>query len=124
MVMQLADIEGRQIKALLDITADFELNGGDRDFEIEVSISDYDERMSSGGRVFIADTEIGGIIGELRTDTSTDTLYWSGYTWRGLLFMKVITPPEGQDYYTVSGELNDILRMLIEPQFSGVFVVP
>lgn len=124
MVIQLTDKDGRQIKTLLDCGLDMELNDGDRDFEIYLPVANRDDRMKYGCRIFVADTEYGGILGKIGTNTSTDTITWQGYTWRGLLHQKVIVPPSGQDYYTVSGELNTILRNLIEPRFSGVFIVP
>lgn len=124
MVMQLTDKDGNQIRALLDVEFDAELNGGDRDFQISAPSSEYDKRMQSGCRVFVKNTEIGGVLGEISSNTATNTLIWAGYTWRGLLEKKIIIPPEGQDRYVASGELNTVLRNLIEPMFSGVFVVP
>lgn len=124
MVIQLTNPEGRQVKELQDCSLDMELNDGDRDFELSVSTEDYDNSMDYGCRIFVADTEYGGILGKIVSSTSENTITWQGYTWRGMLSNKVIVPPDGQGYYTVSGELNTILRDLIEPRFSGVFVVP
>ena len=124
MVIQLTNPEGRQVKELQDCSLDMELNDGERDFEVTVSAEDYDNSMYYGCRIFTSDTEYGGILGKLISSTSDNTITWQGYTWRGMLANKVIVPPDGQDYYTVSGELNAILRDLIEPRFSGVFIVP
>ncbi len=124
MVIQLTNPEGRQVKELQDCSLDMELNDGERDFEVTVSAEDYDNSMDYGCRIFVADTECGGILGKIVSNTSENTITWQGYTWRGMLANKVIVPPDGQDYYTVSGELNAILRDLIEPRFSGVFIVP
>lgn len=124
MVIQMTDKEGKQVRPLLNASLDVELNGGDRDFELSILASEYDERIQVGNRIFIKGTEIGGIIGEPHTDTSLDTLSLKGYTWRGLMEKKIIIPPSGQDRYTVNGELNTVLRNLIEPMFSGVFIVP
>ena len=124
MEINLTDADGRQLRSLDGFALDMELNGGDRDFELYVSVSDHDPQIDYGGRVFIPDTEYGGILGKLGTSTAEDMITWQGYTWRGMLANKVIVPPDGQDYYTVSGELNTVLSNLIEPLFSGVFVVP
>lgn len=124
MVIQLADKEGRQIKGLLDASLDAELNDGDRDFELSLSAEQYSGELQVGCRIFVAGTEIGGIIGEPHSDTASDALTWNGYTWRGLMQKKIIIPPADKDHYAVSGELNDILRNLIEPMFDGVFRVP
>lgn len=122
--MQLTDKEGKQIKPLLNIEFDAELNDAERDFQITMPLTENDKRMQSGGRVFIKDTEFGGILGEVGSNTSSNTLIWKGYTWRGLLEKKVIVPPAGEDYYIAQGELNSIIRNLIEPMFGGVFRVP
>lgn len=124
MVIQLTDKDGRQIRALSDVSIDAELNSGNRDFQIEISTADFDERIQYGCRVLVPGTEIGGILGELGTNTAADSVTWNGLTWRGYLAEKVIEPPHGEDYYTAAGELNNVLRDLIEPKFSGVFVVP
>lgn len=124
MVIQLTDSDGRQIKRLLNVNLDAELNSGERDFQITIPIRDLDDRIGYGCRICSAGTEIGGILGELSTNTASDTIQWNGYTWRGLLNKKIIEPSSGQDYYSVTGELNTVLRNLIEPRFSGVFVVP
>ena len=124
MVIQLTNPEGRQVKELQDCSLDMELNDGERDFEVTVSAEDYDNSMDYGCRIFASDTEYGGILGKLISSTSDNAITWHGYTWRGMLANKVIVPPDGQDYYSVSGELNAILRNLIEPRFSGVFIVP
>lgn len=122
--MQITDKDGYQIKQLKNANIDFDINGKEKDFQITLSASEFDNRMVYGGRIFVEGTEIGGVFGELHTDTSIDSISWKGFTWRGLLSKKIIVPPSGQDYYIVSGELNSILRDLIEPVFSGVFVVP
>ena len=124
MVIQLTNPEGRQVKELQDCSLDMELNDGERDFEVTVSAGDYDNSMDYGCRIFASDTEYGGILGKLISSTSDNAITWQGYTWRGMLANKVIVPPDGENYYTVSGELNTILRDLIEPRFSGVFIVP
>lgn len=124
MVIQMTDRFGYQIKPLMEASLDAELNDGERDFVLVVGAEEYDGDIKIGNRIFVAGTEVGGIVGELYVSTSSDMLSWKGYTWRGLLDKKIIVPPDGKDHYTVSGELNDILRDLIEPEFDGVFHVP
>ncbi|URW88884.1 siphovirus ReqiPepy6 Gp37-like family protein [[Ruminococcus] torques] len=68
-------------------------------------------------------TEYGGIIGEILTDTTLDYVEAKGLSWRGRLAKKIIEPPVGSDYKTVSGELHTVMKELIEPEFDGLFVV-
>ena len=46
-----------------------------------------------------------------------------GITWRGFLQYKVIEPPAGSDYKKVTGEIHQVMKALIEPEFSGLYVV-
>ena len=79
--------------------------------------------MTYGNLVYIPDTEYGGIIGKVLTSTTLDYVELKGYTWRGRLAYKAIEPPSGKDYKVVSGELNKVLKVLIEPEFDGLYVV-
>ena len=119
----LAGKDGKEIKSLLNVGVDIDLNGT-RDFEVSVHRNAWDADFEYGGLIFQPGTEIGGRIGRMYTDTALDYIKVCGLTWRGMLNGKVIEPPSGQDYRIVSGELNSILKSLIEPEFDGLFVVP
>lgn len=100
----------------------FDANG-DRTFSVKIARSYWTEKMTFGNMVYVPDTEFGGIIGKVLTSTTLDYVELKGYTWRGKLAYKVISPPSGSDYKTVSGELNAVLKELIEPEFGGFYVV-
>ncbi len=119
----LTDSQGREIKSLLHAGLDIDLNG-ERNFEVSIHRSAWDETFEYGGYVFRPNTEIGGQIGRVYTDTALDIVKVCGLTWRGMLNRKIIEPASGQSYRTTAGELNDILREFIEPEFDGLFVVP
>ena len=123
--MMMTDANGRDV-GTLDYSISLDMDLGDtNDFEFEVDQSIWDsELMGYGCRLYIPETEYGGIIGDIEVVTKTATATLTGDTWRGMLTKKIIEPPSGQDHKTVSGELNTILRSLIEPEFSGLFVVP
>lgn len=118
----LADKNRKEIKSLLNVGLDIDLNGT-MDFDVSVHINEWDNSFEYGGYIFRPGTEIGGRIGRLYTDTALEVIKVCGLTWRGLLEGKIIEPPSGQDYKKVSGELNSILKNLIEPEFDGLFVV-
>lgn len=119
----LADSQGREIKSLLNVGLDIDLNG-ERNFELSVHRSAWDETFEYGGYIFQPGTEIGGRIGRIYTDTALEVVKVCGLTWRGMLNRKIVEPPSGQSYRTTSGELNNILREFIEPEFDGLFKVP
>ncbi len=120
--MILAGKDGREIQSLLNAGIDIDLNGT-RDFEVSIHRNAWTDAFEYGGYVFAPNTEIGGRIGRIYTDTALDIIKVCGLTWRGMISRKVIEPPSGQNYKTVNGELNMILKNLIEPEFDGLFVV-
>lgn len=99
-----------------DVNADMEMS-------VKIARCNWTSDMTFGNLVYVPDTEFGGIIGSVLTDTTLDYVELTGYTWRGLMAHKIIEPPSGSAYKTVTGELNDVLRALIEPEFDGLFVV-
>lgn len=116
---------GRQIGYVGDANIDFEVGEDEKDsindFEIEMKRWDWDGTIEYGSRVFSPDTEYGGIVKEISTDTSANVIRAKGYTWRGMLTKKIIQPLSGQDYAVVSGELNSIIKSKVEDEFPGLF---
>ena len=100
----------------------FDVNG-EMKFSVKIARSYWTKDMTYGNLVYIPDTEYGGIIGKVLTSTTLDYVELKGYTWRGRLAYKAIEPPSGRDYKVVSGELNKVLKALIEPEFDGLYVV-
>lgn len=100
----------------------FDVNG-EMKFSVKIARCYWTEEMTYGNLVYIPDTEFGGVVGEILTSTTLDYVELKGYTWRGRLAYKAIEPPSGSDYKVVSGELNTVLKSLIEPEFGGLYVV-
>lgn len=87
---------------LLDANCTFDANS-DREFSVKIARCNWTKDMTFGNLVYVPDTEYGGIIEDVLTDTSLDYVELKGYTWRGRMEMKVIEPPSGSDYRVVSG---------------------
>lgn len=97
--------------------------GDTNDFQFQLPVSEWTKRKYwYGNRIFIPDTEYGGIIDDIQSDGYE--LTFGGLTWRGLLMRKVVEPPTGQDHLVLNGEINSILRDLIKDRFDGLFFVP
>lgn len=97
--------------------------GGKNDFEINMNIKN--DCMVEGSLWYVNDTEYGGIVDKIRIDTEKETVTYYGRAWRGILQKKIIRPANGQDYYTVSGDANDILRKIIKDiDLMDLFLVP
>lgn len=95
---------------------------GQRNFSLSVPVSEWDGSITFDSRIFVPGEEYGGIVGQITTDTDLALVTVSGYTWRGLLAQKVISPAQGEDYVTVSGDANAVLSDLIDQRFSNQLV--
>lgn len=118
----LADENLRELCAIKDANVTVDLNG-DRTFSMQIARSNWRPELTFSSLIYIMGTEYGGIIGEVLTDTTLDYVELKGMSWRGRLAKKIIQPPTGSDYKTVSGELHTVMKSLIEPEFDGLFVV-
>ena len=116
----LADPDGKEVRAILEAEIDLEI-GETNEFEIAVSRIGFEDDIPDKSRIFNPGTEYGGLVRRITTATEFNSVTLGGYTWRGLLQKKIIQPPAGQDYKTVTGELNAILWGLVEPEFDGLF---
>lgn len=118
----LANENLRELGAIKDANVTVDLNG-DRTFSVQIARSNWRPELTFSSLIYIMGTEYGGIIGEVLTDTTLDYVELKGLSWRGRLAKKIIQPPTGSDYKTVSGELHTVMKSLIEPEFDGLFVV-
>ena len=93
---------------------DFDMDIGDtNDFQINLNYGTWDERIAIGKKLYIPGTEYGGIIKYIQSATNTGDITLKGFTWRGYLAHRIISPPAGSDYRIVSGELNSVLANLV-----------
>ena len=118
----LADQNLRDICPVMDAGIDIAI-GDENNYEIKVRRDKWRSEYTFGNVFYVRNTEYGGIIGEVDTNTAEDTISLLGMTWRGMLDKKIICPPTGSDYKTVSGELNLILNDLVAEHFDDYFVV-
>lgn len=125
----LADPNRKELGSIQNANVTVDLNGN-RNFSVQIARSNWIPELTFSYFVYIPDTEYGGIIGQVLTDTTLDYVELKGHSWRGRLAKKVIEPPAGQDYKKVSGELHTVMKELIEPAFGGnegtdsIFYVP
>lgn len=115
-----ADSSGKELRSLNYSEFDFDIAENTSDFMVSISIPEWVE-IPQDARIYIPDTEYGGIFKKIETDTKLQTISVGGYTWRGMLRNKIISPPDGEDYAIDSGDINDILRTRLEGAFSGLF---
>lgn len=117
----LATAEGIE-ECYLDCDYDIDV-GSTNDFQLTFSYASWDNRIAIGKRVYVPNTEYGGIIKDIVTATETDTINVKGYTWRGYLMKWIIEPYSGMDYMTVSGELNACINQVLSRRNVPLFNV-
>lgn len=119
--LTLADSDGTEKRYLLFNSYDFEVGKTENSFEISILRNEY-VPIPYGSRIYIPDTEYGGIYRRTATNTAQDVINLGGLTWRGMMQKKIICPPAGQDYAVDSGELNSIVKARVETAFPGLFI--
>lgn len=100
---------------VIDCEFDFEI-GGENTFELTMPYSMWSDDITFKKRVYVAGTEYGGIIKAIAGDTSKDSVFVSGYTWRGILNKRFVIPD------TYIGDLNRLIEHFV--QENGVFKIP
>jgi hypothetical protein len=116
-----ADANGAELRSLLFTEYDFEVGDDDNTFLVTCLRSEW-ETIYDGSRIYIPNTEYGGLFKRLKTNTKNGTISVGGYTWRGMLQNKVLCPETGDDYATDSGELNAIIGRRVAAAFPGLFI--
>ena len=101
----------------------FDLSYGADENDFEITIGVDNNILEFDGFIYIEGTEYGGIVDLLKATTNGDAVTYCGRTWHGLLNSKVIQPDEGQNYYTITGDANSALAVLIDRLgLSGLFM--
>lgn len=106
------DESKKDIDVLKDYTLDLAYGSDENDFECKVNINN--NVCKTGYYLYFEGEEYGGVIDSVGVDTDETTVTYSGRTWHGILESKVLQPDEGEDYLIVSGEANEVLKLLIE----------
>lgn len=117
-----ASKEGKEIGYLESVELDAEIGEGKSDFELTLNMKDTDV-LHYGCRIYVLETEFGGLAEKMKVSTKTNKITWSGETWRGLLVKKILEPPENEDHIILNGELNECIEQLVGDKFGSLFIV-
>lgn len=97
---------------------DFDVGSSD-DFQFSIVLNDYDAQTHKEGNIlYCIGTEYGGVFADPEISTSDNKITFTGDTFRGMLNQKYIEPSKGDDYFTISGELNACIKRLLDNAFS------
>ena len=95
--------------AIRSFSLDMAFGADEQNFVLECSGAGF----TGGEFVYIDGTEYGGVIDQYTQSTVSDVVSYTGRTWHGMLAGKVIVPPSGYNYYTLSGDANACIRTLL-----------
>ena len=107
-----ADDRHRELGVLRGYQLDLSFGAKENDFQLKLDASAHCCR--AGYLLYIEGTEYGGVVDSISSDTGTGEVTYMGRTWHGLLNSKVLEPDFAEDYLTVSGEANAVLRRLVD----------
>lgn len=118
MELIVADSAGKTLFPLADFELDMDAGWGDGvDNTFDLIVRDPGAPLPEAAwRVFADGTEMGGRVEgfELKTGRASSELHWKGSTWTGVLAKRLLWPDAGQDYLTLAGDANAVLRRAIE----------
>lgn len=115
----IADSDKRDLCFLSDKDSlDIEI-GGDNDFQFSTALSEYNAEIhKEKNMIYCLGTEYGGIFDNPEISTKDNKITLTGDTFRGMLKSRYIEPESGEDYFTITGELNICISQLIGNAFS------
>ena len=115
----IADANKRDLCFLNDSAdIDFDIGSSD-DFQFSVALNDYDpEAHIESNILYNIGTEYGGIFNDPEINTRDNKMILTGDTFRGMLKKKYIEPSKGEDYFSISGELNSCIKTLMNKAFT------
>lgn len=106
---------------LQDCVLDLAFGADENNFELEVPAEGV--TLEAGALLYMEGTEYGGMVDGMRYTSADGVKRYTGRTWHGILNSKVIQPDAGADYYTVSGDANAVLAVVLQRlSLSALFV--
>lgn len=129
MELIVADSAGNTLFPISDFELDADAGWGDGvDNTFDLVVRDPSAPLPEAAWRFFADgSEIGGRVEgfELKTGRNATELHWTGSTWTGVLAKRLLWPDSGQNYLTLSGDANAVLRAAIRRlDLASLFTVP
>lgn len=106
------DEAGNDVGILQRAYFDCAFGSGENNFELTLD-AESDIRIPKNARVYVEDTEYGGIVDSYSYDSAAATYKYSGRSVHGLLVSKLIRPPKGVDYLVINNEVHAALRDIV-----------
>ena len=102
----------QDIGVLHDYKLDLAFGKDENNFELQIPSSKH--CCSDGFYLYAEDTEYGGVVDSIGSNTAHQEVTYKGRTWHGMLNSKVIAPDPGADYLILNGDANGVLMSLVQ----------
>ena len=107
-----ANEKREDVNVLKNYSLDLAYGVDENDFECKVATDNH--CCDTSYFLYIEGTEYGGIVDNIKVDTESEEITYSGRTWHGIMESKIIEPDAGEGYLVVAGEGNAALASLVE----------
>lgn len=104
----------KELGILKGFTLDHEDNVENGHNTFEVSCTLDNRVLDNGFYIYVDGKNIGGRIDSTTISTASQSAKFTGRTYRGILETKIISPDAGEDYFTVTGDLNRIIGAVLQ----------
>lgn len=106
------DSSGKDVAILKEYEFDLAYGKDENDFELIMPLRNA--ILDVGNRLYISDTEYGGIVDGIRVNTNAKSITYVGRTWHGILANKIIQSPASTEYIAFDGDANEVIAEIIE----------
>ncbi len=111
-----ADPYGREVDTVPKFSGDFVVGTKRNNFSLDIPKG---LGVAEDWFLMLDGTEFGGVVDGLEIDTGRNFVTASGRTWQGMWQGTVVKPDAGQTHLVLSGDLNDVIALLLERQGLG-----
>lgn len=111
-------------RASIDMEIGSYISSSRNDFEITMPSSEWESSLDEGSLIYDdnPESEFGGRIQGITSDTASKSVILYGFTWRGLISKQCIEPPSGESHYKARGDANEFLRDVLNDYFDGLII--
>ena len=114
--------QGEDVGVISNYNLDLAFGKSENDYTLELPLSEH--CCLSNYFVYLEGTEYGGVIDSIIPNNKENTVTYAGRTWQGIMANKIICPPDGQDYFTVSGNMYTVITQLLKAtELDSIFIV-
>lgn len=133
MILVHADEDRAELRAITSVLSlDMELRTDpdaelvDNSFQIVLPEAEFRKYpVLPGHYLYIPGTEWGGPVTELTHSTADRTVTLAGPTWRGLLFQRVIEPPQNEAYLVITNQdAAELVRQAVGTLYGSLYRLP